>query len=103
MIAASSMIRNIRMLTSDQAVDRLMHCTQEDLYDMCYEAHKDQYGTKGKYMHQYTVSELVNWWICHYQWNEQHQYWDTKLPFDNDDDALYETQEDEYNYYRQFG
>lgn len=90
------------MLTADQALDHMMHQSQEDLYHMCYEAHKDFYGTKGRHMYQYSVPELVSWWVSHYEWNEADQYWDTKISFE-DEEALYASKEDEYDYYRQFG
>lgn len=91
------------MLSADEAVDRLMHMSRQSLFDICHDAHKDQYGMRGQHFGSYSKAELVNWYISHYKWDEKDQYWDSKIPFDNDDDSLYETKEDEYNYYRQFG
>lgn len=73
------------MKTKDQAVDSLMHCSQVDLYESVQEMHKDQYGTRGRHMSRYTVSELVNWWISHYDWDQQTQCWVSNTSFDNDD------------------
>jgi hypothetical protein len=88
------------MLTADQALDRLMHLPKEDLYEICYDAHRDQYGAGGSHLSAQPFSELINWYVTHYAWNETHQYWETKIPFD---DEIYASQEDEYDYYRQFG
>jgi hypothetical protein len=70
------------MLTKDQAIDKLMHIPKEDLYELCYESHKDQYGISGTHMYQYTVPELVSWYIIHYIWNEQKQCFESAVPFE---------------------
>ena len=94
------MTTEIHMLTKDQVVDKLMHSNVDSLREMCYYAHKDHYGIKGHHLLNYSVPELVSWWISHYDWNENHQYWDTLIPFDNDN---YEERSNEVVYYAQFG
>ena len=71
------------MLTKNQVLDRLMTYDRSDLYDICCEAYKDQYGVKGRHLSDYTISELVNWWVSHYEWDERRQLWDTKIPFND--------------------
>ncbi len=73
------------VLTADQAVDRLMHCSQTDLYESVQEMHKDVYGTCGRHMFSYTVPELVNWWISHYDFNVAMQCWTPPTPFEYDE------------------
>jgi hypothetical protein len=73
-------------LTKDQAVDRLMHLPHADLYESVSDMHKDIHGTRGRYMHSYTVPELVNWWISYYDWNGLIQCWEPIGGFDYDDD-----------------
>ena len=93
------------MITSDQALDRLMHASRENMFEMCCDAHKDQYGVKGRHFSTYNKLELVNWFVSHYQWDEEGQYWNTIVPFDEEiyNEELYSSKEDEYDYYRQFG
>lgn len=69
-------------LTKDQAIDHLMHLPQENLAEMCYYMHKDQYDVKGSYLLDKSVPELVSWIITHYSFNEEHQAWQTKIPFE---------------------
>lgn len=85
------------MFTKDQAVDRMMHSNVDSLRETCYYAHKDHYGIKGHHMMNYTVAQLVSWWLSHYDWNEERQCWDTTF-----DDEL-DSRADESDYYAQFG
>ena len=72
-------------LTYDQVVDKMMTSfSQEDLYDLCQEAHKDQYGVRGRHMVDYTIPELVSWWITHYSWNGLTQIWESRIALDYD-------------------
>lgn len=71
------------VLTKDTAVDRLMHIPQEELAEMCYYMHKDQYGVKGYHLMERSVPDLVSWIITHYSYNEHEHLWETKVPFDN--------------------
>lgn len=74
-------------LTYDQVVDKMMTSfSQVELYDMCQEAHKDQYGTRGRHMANYTIGELVSWWISHYRWNGLAQVWESITAFECDND-----------------
>ena len=70
-------------LTKDQAVDRLVHIPRDDLIELCYYAHKDQYGVKGRHLLDYSVPDLVSWYIVHYDWNEKGQYWESIQPFED--------------------
>ena len=88
------------MLTKDQAIDKLVHMNQSNLAELVYYSHKDQYGIKGHHLLNYSVAELVSWWISHYDWDEKNQYWNTLIPFDNDN---YEDRSNEVVYYAQFG
>lgn len=88
------------MLDKDQVVDKLMHSDIDILREMCYFSYKDQYGTKGQHLLKYTVSQLISWWISHYDWNEKDQVWETIFPFDNYD---YSDRANEAEYYHQFG
>lgn len=65
-------------LTSDHAVDQLMHGSLEDLRESCYYFHKDLYGTKGHHLLKYSYAELANWIVSHYSWNEDTQRWEYK-------------------------
>lgn len=88
------------MLNKDQVVDKLMHSDIDILREMCYYSYKDQYGTKGQHLLTYSIPELVSWWLTHYYWDENNQYWNTKIPFDY---RNYEDQANEAEYYQQFG
>lgn len=101
-------------LSFDKVLGIMIYKYSKDaLYEMCYDAHKDQYGTKGRNLFHYTKMELINWWISHYQWNEPKQMWESMVPFDNteyhvepESEELYEVikeMENEYEYYSQFG
>lgn len=70
------------ILTKDTAVDKLMHIPQENLAELCYYSHKDQYGIKGIHLLDKSVPELVSWYITHYTFNEQYQCWETIIPFE---------------------
>lgn len=65
-----------------QAVDRLMHYSHADLFDLCQEAHKDQYGFRGRHLYDCSVAELVNWWLCHYEYDPATGIWNSITPFD---------------------
>ncbi|WP_438980277.1 hypothetical protein [Polynucleobacter sp.] len=72
-------------LTYDQVVDKMMtEYSQTELFELCSESHKDQYGIRGRHMVDYTISELVSWWITHYKWNGLTQIWETRFEFNYD-------------------
>jgi hypothetical protein len=93
-------------MTKDQAVDRLMHSDRDSLAESVYYSHKDFYGVKGHHMGNYTKEELVSWLLCHFDWNEEYQHWEKKVPFygegDTEDKYLNDLA-DEQDYYHQFG
>jgi hypothetical protein len=62
-------------LTAAQAQARLRSLPQRDLYDLCQESHKDLTGVRGRHMVNYSVDQLVGWWLTNYQWDQQGQYW----------------------------
>ena len=70
--------------TKDTAVDRLVHNSHQKMYELCFFAHKDQYGYKGHHMATRTRAELVSWYISHYDFNEKTQRWFSKQPFYED-------------------
>jgi hypothetical protein len=70
------------MLTKDQAIDKLVHLGQNDLAELVYYAHKDQYNIKGCQYQSKSVPELVSWYITHYIFNETFQCWETIIPFE---------------------
>ena len=72
----------MELLTKDTAIDKMMHMDREYLAEICYYAHKDQYGIKGHHLLDKSVPELVSWYITHYTYNEEGQHWDTIIPFD---------------------
>ena len=73
-------------LTYDQVVDKMMTSySQAELFEICSESHKDQYGVRGRHMAEYSIAELVNWWICHYKWNQARQFWESITSFDEID------------------
>lgn len=72
-------------MTKDEAIDRLMHSSQECLAESCYYMHKDQYGVKGTHLMNKTVPELVSWIIIHYTFNESNQCWETIIPFEENE------------------
>ena len=96
-------------MTKDQVVDRLMHSDRDSLAESVYYSHKDFYGVKGHHMSSYTKEELVSWLLCHFDWNEEYQHWEKKVPFyGEDDEGCYwehrmEEIEAEQHYYEQFG
>lgn len=87
-------------MNKDHAVDKLMHSDRNGLAETCCGMHKDQYGVKGRHMTNWTVAQLVSWIVSHYDWNEKGQYWQSNVPFDNDD---YSDRVTEADYYAQFG
>lgn len=68
--------------TKDTAVDKLVHMSHQDLYELCYYAHKDQYGFKGHHLARHSRAELASWYISHYDFNEKTQKWYSKLPLE---------------------
>lgn len=68
--------------TKDTALDKLVHMPHQDLYELCYHAHKNQYDYKGHHLARYSRAELVNWYISHYDFNEKTQQWYSKLPLE---------------------
>ena len=71
-------------MTKDQVIDKLVHKSHQELYELCFFAHKDQYSYKGHHMATYTRAELVSWYIAHYYFNEKTQRWVSKQPFCED-------------------
>lgn len=69
-------------MNAGEALAKLHTASREDLYEMCYDAHKDQYGVKGRHMHGYHKDQLIDWWIRHYAWNDEEQHWASCIPFD---------------------
>jgi hypothetical protein len=69
-------------MNAGEALAKLYTADRDGLYEMVYDAHKDQYGIKGRHMHGYDKEQLINWWIQHYTWNEEGQYWNSRIPFD---------------------
>lgn len=69
-------------LTQDEVIDRMVHMSRDDLYEIVYGAYKDQYGTRPTHMSDWSVPDLVSWYIIHYEWNEQHQMWESAIPFE---------------------
>lgn len=72
-------------MNASEALARLQSADQNSLFEMCFEAHKDQYNVKGRHMSAYTKQELINWWEAHYYWNEEKQYWASRVDFDMSD------------------
>lgn len=71
-------------MTKDEAIDKLMHYPREDLYQLVYDAYKDQYNVRPRHMSNYTVPELVSWYTSHYAWDEDMQCWETIIPFNDE-------------------
>lgn len=67
--------------TKHTAIDSMMHMPRTDLAELCYEAHKDQYGISGHHLLSKPVPELVSWYISHYTFNEDNQWWESTIPF----------------------
>ena len=74
----------MKILTKDTAVDRLVHTSHQNLYELCYYAHKDQYGYKGMHLADRTRAELVSWYLEHYDFDTNTQCWFSKQPFCED-------------------
>jgi len=62
------------------AIDKLVHMPQGQLLDVCYEAHKDHYGIKGRFMTSWSKTNLINWWLEHYTWDDRNMAWDCEFP-----------------------
>lgn len=60
----------------------LYSSNRDDLAEICYNLHKDQYGTKGYHLTRYSIEELVGWMITHYYFDEKTQCWNSKFPLD---------------------
>jgi hypothetical protein len=71
-------------VNKDQAINKLMTVPQVVLAEQVYYMHKDQYGAKGHHVMKYSVPELVSWILSHYEWNDEHQIWNTKFPLDDE-------------------
>jgi hypothetical protein len=82
-------------MNAGEALAKLYTADRDGLYEMVYDAHKDQYGVKGRHMHDADKEQLINWWIQHYTWNEEGQYWDSRIPFDDNFPASLWSDEDE--------
>lgn len=76
-------------MSADEAVDHLMHLTREDLSEIVWDAYKDQYNVRPRHMSNYTHSELVSWYLSHYEWNEGEQFWQSIVPFVYDEEESY--------------
>ena len=70
----------MKNLTKDEAVDRLVHRSHQDLYELCYYSHKDQYNYKGHHMANQSRAELASWYVSHYSFDEVWQCWTSILP-----------------------
>jgi hypothetical protein len=71
-------------VNKDQAINKLMTVPQVELAEKVYYMYKDQYGANGHHVMKYSVPELVSWILYHYEWNDEHQIWNTKFPLDNE-------------------
>jgi hypothetical protein len=69
------------MLTSEQACAKLMGSSRDELFSIVYDSYKDQYNTRPRHMYNYTVAELTYWYLNHYRWNVEEQFWESKVPF----------------------
>ena len=83
------------MLSVHQATDKLMHMKHDELHQLVHDSYKDQYNCRPKRLSEYSVPELVSWYISHYKWNESDQMWESVVPF-------YSSIESEVDYYNQF-
>lgn len=61
--------------TKDTAVDKLVHMSHQELYELCYYAFNHQYGYKSTHMARFSRAELVSWYISHYDYDENKQCW----------------------------
>jgi len=68
------------------AVDQLMHLPNDELYSMCYDAHKDFYGVKGRWMYGMSNVEMLDWFLVHFRYDEIRDCWVNTEPFQ--DEAL---------------
>lgn len=63
-------------MTLDDAVNKLVYKSHQDMYELCRKSHKEIYGIYGdQTLGRYRRRELVNWYILHNQWNEKTQRW----------------------------
>jgi hypothetical protein len=67
-----------------EAFAKLDSFDRSDLYDWCYEGHKDFYGVKGRHMNEWSRSELIAWIKAHYLWDCDAQGWRNAVPFCED-------------------
>lgn len=76
-------------MSADEAADRLMHLTRDDLMEVVWDSYKDQYNVRPRHMGHYTHAELASWYLSHYQWNEGGQFWESIVPFVYDEEESY--------------
>jgi hypothetical protein len=76
-------------MSADEAADRLMCMSHDDLREIVWDAYKDQYNVRPRHMSNYTHAELVSWYLSHYDWNEGEQFWQSIVPFVYDEEINY--------------
>ena len=69
-------------MCKDEAIDKLMCYGEQDLRELIFDSHKDQYGVSGYHLLDKSVPELVSWYITHYIWNENKQCWESVVPLE---------------------
>ena len=60
------------------AVDRLVTLPHDELASLVCEAAKDFDGVKRRSSWEDTQEQLVNWWLGHYDFNENTEVWEFK-------------------------
>ena len=68
-------------LTINKAKERMLNSDIDWLQDLCCEAHKDFYGTKGRHFFSKDKDECLAWFYDHYKWNEELQVWNNSREF----------------------
>ena len=68
-------------MTKDEAVSRLMYTSRGILLQMCQDVWthcvKPVHSlAEPIHMTDYTQSQLVNWWITFFEWNEETSTWE---------------------------
>ena len=64
-----------KRLTADNALDRLMYMGLNELYMQCKDACLKLYGRHFINLQKYDRLQLVNWWVCHFRFDESFQLW----------------------------
>jgi len=63
-------------MTSADVQEILRSNSRSVLYELCQDSFKDLYGIPSQHMVNYTVDQLVDWWLGVYEWNAVEQCWD---------------------------